>query len=284
MKNNSIIKEPLPDFVVNDNQIKTYPSNKMTIFKSEGPAHLLKGEHSHTNYEFVIACSQVDGFIIEDVEIDFLPNQMIVVESSQKHGTQFLMMGVEFINIQFEREFLQEVMYAVYKTRSLVMSQKKIGVDEQLIGLIQQYISEYMAKNSGYLLILEQLSITIAVTLLRMVVNHREQIVSDVDLIIDYMKMNIESEFSLDTISFQHNMSKSSVIRKFKESTGMTPYDYFLELKITKALKLLNDPQNKVIEVAMQCGFKNHSHFSKLFKKATGLTPTGYRENVLHMR
>lgn len=284
MKENSIVKEPLPNFLTDDSQMKIYPSNKMTIFKSEGPTHVLKGEHSHTNYEFIIACSPIEGFILDGRRVDFLPNQMVAVHSEQKHGTHLLITGIEFINIQFEREFFQEIMYAVYKSKTIVIKQDVVTSDETFNDLIRQYISEYERKHSGYLLILEQLSVTIAVRLLRMLVNHEPVMQADVDAIIDSMKKNLESVFSLDTISFQHNMSKSSMIRKFKESTGMTPYDYFLELKIAKSLGLLNEPNNKVIEVALQCGFNNHSHFSKVFKKATGLTPTEYRERVLLMR
>lgn len=276
-------KAPLPNFITDDGQMKIYPSNKMTIFKSEGPTHVLKGVHSHTNYEFVIARSAIEGFILDGKRIDFLPNQMVAIDSEQKHGTNFLITGIEFINIQFEREFFQEVMYAIYKSKTMVINHDVITLDETVIELIQQYISEYESKQPGYFLILEQLSVTIAIRLLRMLMNDKPAMLGDVDDIIDYMKKNIESVFSLDTISFQHKMSKSSIIRKFKETAGMTPYDYFLELKIGKSLGLLNEPNKKIIEIAMECGFKNHSHFSKVFKKATGLTPKDYRKKILFM-
>lgn len=284
MKENSIVKQPLPHFVVDDSELKVYPSNKMTIFKSMRATHVLKGEHVHTNYEFVIARSNIEGFMLGNKKIDFKPDQMVVVYSGQNHGTQLLMTDIEFVNIQFEREFLHEVMYAVYRSKEMVITQDVVSVDETLKDLIEQYILEFEQQHSGYLLVLEQLCITIAVKLLRLLVTPAPVMSTEVETIIEYMKAHLESEFSLDEISSEHNMSKSCLIRKFKEKTGITPYDYFLELKISKALRLLNDPNNKVIDVALQCGFSNHSHFSKTFKRATGMTPTAYREKILFIK
>jgi len=279
-----IVKEPLPDFVVNDGQIAIYPSNKMTVFHSKQPTHVLKGTHKHTNYEFVIARSPINGFVRNGMKMNLAPGDVAGIQSGQLHGTELLLTEVEFTNIQFEREFLQDVMYELYQSRSLAMKEEPVRADLSFMNLIQQYIDEYDKKESGYLLVLKQLSITIAVALLRMLIVQQEKGKGDIHKILDYMKENLECDFSLDQISNHFKMSKSSVIRKFKESMGITPYDFFLELKMGRALELLNEPKNRVIDVALQCGFTNHSHFSSVFKKATGLTPTEYREKVLHVK
>ncbi len=284
LKNKTIIKEPLPDFVVEDSQLGVYPSNKMTIFHSKKPTYVLKGQHKHTNYEFVIAHCPIHGFVVSDQTIDLLPNEVFIVQSGENHGTELLLSEVEFTNIQFEREFFEQVMYEIYHTRNLPLKTVPVMSDDTLQGFIQQYIDEYEKKASGYLLILKQLSISIAVSMIRLVVDSNEKGDTNLERILEYMKQNVENDFSLDDISALFQMSKSSVIRKFKENTGITPYDFFMELKIGRALELLNDPKNRVIDVAVQCGFKNHSHFSSVFKKATGLTPTEYRNQVLRMK
>ena len=283
MKNKTIVKEPLPDFVIEDGQLGVYPSNKMTIFHSKRPTYVLKGQHKHTNYEFVIAHCPIHGFLLSDQKVNLIPNEVVVVQTGQNHGTELLMTEVEFTNIQFEREFFEQVMYEIYHTRNLPLKTFPVTIDDRLKGYITQYIEEYEKKATGYLLILKQLSISIAVSLIRLVAISTEKSDTNLQKILDYMKENVESDFSLDDISSIFQMSKSSVIRKFKENTGITPYDFFMELKIGRALELLNDSKNRVIDVAVQCGFKNHSHFSSVFKKATGLTPTEYRHKILRI-
>lgn len=284
MKKLTVKKEPIPDFISEDEFMSVYPSNKMTIFETKKPSYMLKGEYSHVNYEFIVTKSEVSGFVV-DGEKRFVDSmKLFLIPSNMSHGTRHLLSQVEFVTIQFEKEFFDEIIYSIYGSRAAKFRMDEVDVHEKLLGMINQYIEEYSAKNPGYLLVLEQLCISIAVFLCRQMVICDTKVSDDIQKIIDYMAKNIEKEFSLDDISDISNMSKFNMIRKFKESIGMTPYDYYLGLRILKALEYLNDEKYKIIDVSLLCGFKNHSHFSKVFKNATGLTPTEYRNKLLHMK
>lgn len=65
----------------------------------------------------------------------------------------------------------------------------------------------------------------------------------------------------------------------FKEKTGENFKDYILKLKAEAAKELLNDPALKIYEISEKLGYNDSKHFSKMFRKITGLTPTEYREN-----
>lgn len=67
----------------------------------------------------------------------------------------------------------------------------------------------------------------------------------------------------------------------FKGQTGKTIFDYLIEHRMEKAKGLLKDPYSRIYLVAQQVGYVNKSHFSLLFKKYTGLTPSEYKERAL---
>ncbi|WP_151736071.1 response regulator transcription factor [Paenibacillus tengchongensis] len=76
-------------------------------------------------------------------------------------------------------------------------------------------------------------------------------------------------------------LSPTYVRLLFKQETGETLFEYLTKVRIDKAKQLLRDPQHKFYEVCYAVGYTDPSHFSKLFKKMTGSTPSAYRERYL---
>ncbi|MGH8000244.1 MAG: helix-turn-helix domain-containing protein, partial [Brasilonema sp.] len=62
----------------------------------------------------------------------------------------------------------------------------------------------------------------------------------------------------------------------FKQSLGITPYQYVLQLRVERAKQLLKNQKITICDVALACGFANQSHFTKHFRKLTGMTPKAY--------
>jgi AraC-like DNA-binding protein len=72
-------------------------------------------------------------------------------------------------------------------------------------------------------------------------------------------------------------MSYSKFRKLFKESTGESPNQYHLNLRLDKAKELLHTTNLNVTEVAYNLGFESVFYFSKLFKKKNGVSPKSYR-------
>ncbi len=90
----------------------------------------------------------------------------------------------------------------------------------------------------------------------------------------DNIKRNIDihdvsAELGIDYYKFRH---------VFKEYTGLSPYQYFLQLKINKAKLLLEDDGRSIKEIAFELNFENPYYFSRMFKKKTDLSPQAWRE------
>lgn len=85
----------------------------------------------------------------------------------------------------------------------------------------------------------------------------------------------------LDVHDFADNfgMSVPSLTAILKRKYGKTPYQYYLSVKIGLAKKMLASGNTSVEDIAERLCFTDRTHFSKLFKRETGLSPAEYRKN-----
>lgn len=75
-------------------------------------------------------------------------------------------------------------------------------------------------------------------------------------------------------------LSSTYVSLLFKQETGETVYEYLTKVRMERAKELLRDPRFKFYEVCEAVGYSDPSHFTKIFKKYTGFTPSGFRDQM----
>jgi len=98
---------------------------------------------------------------------------------------------------------------------------------------------------------------------------------------IDYLKENLTVEFSLDDMAQALSASKFYLCHIFKERTGTTVYRYIRAQRLAMAKRLLAKTEKSVSDIAIECGFTDHSYFTKIFRASEGITPSEFRENYL---
>lgn len=95
--------------------------------------------------------------------------------------------------------------------------------------------------------------------------------------IIDSIEQHLEEpDFDLEQLSSDLSMSKSTLYRKIKAMTGLTPLDFIRNIKMKRACMMLLNQQMNISEVAYAVGFNNPKYFSKCFKDEFGVTPSEY--------
>lgn len=105
-----------------------------------------------------------------------------------------------------------------------------------------------------------------------------------VDRIMDYITGHLNSDLSLVTLSEKVYLNPSYLSRRFKELTGKTLSDAITEERISGAKFMLKEEGHKIGKIASLVGYESAAHFTRIFKKNTGLTPQEYRDKkaVLH--
>lgn len=91
---------------------------------------------------------------------------------------------------------------------------------------------------------------------------------------------NIDGQISILDVSRACNLSRGYFIRAFRETTGVTPYQWLVHERIARARALMKDPKTSLSEVAIACGFADQSHFTRVFTAAVGVTPGQWRRDT----
>jgi AraC-like DNA-binding protein len=100
---------------------------------------------------------------------------------------------------------------------------------------------------------------------------------SAISAALTYIHAHLTENPSLERIADHCGLSASRFNEAFKEQMGITPHAYITNLKIDTAKILLKNPEISVTDVAMQLNFSSGNHFSAVFKRYTGCTPSQYR-------
>lgn len=92
-----------------------------------------------------------------------------------------------------------------------------------------------------------------------------------------FLQQHYAQTISLEQVCQLVGLSKSTLLRAFTKSKGVTPYRYLQAIRVDAAQKLLQQGRAPV-DVALQTGFSDQSHFTNYFQQMIGLTPGAYRE------
>jgi AraC family transcriptional regulator len=92
-----------------------------------------------------------------------------------------------------------------------------------------------------------------------------------------YLSHHSTEEFSLDQLAKESGLSKYYLDRVFRLATGLTPHNYVVALRLARAKCLLCTSGRAIADIAVELGFSDQSHFSKVFKDLTGQSPKRFR-------
>jgi AraC family transcriptional regulator len=93
----------------------------------------------------------------------------------------------------------------------------------------------------------------------------------------DYMQEHLADDVGLETLASLARLSRFHFCRTFRESTGYTPNQWLVLLRMREARRLLANPVLTVTDVALAVGYKTPSAFALAFRNAIGVTPSAYR-------
>lgn len=92
------------------------------------------------------------------------------------------------------------------------------------------------------------------------------------------MQLNYAEKKKISAYAELCNMSLYGFIHTFTEKFGISPYQYLLNIRISKASFLLSQTDISISEISHSVGYEDQFYFSRLFKKHTGKSPTQFRK------
>lgn len=94
--------------------------------------------------------------------------------------------------------------------------------------------------------------------------------------ILDFLESNYMNDISMEEIANYTGRSLSTFKRDFKKCSTLSPREWLIHRRLEAAHELIRKGGRKVSEICFEVGFKNLSHFSKIYKEKYGISPTGY--------
>ncbi|AXT20029.1 helix-turn-helix domain-containing protein [Flavobacteriaceae bacterium AU392] len=98
------------------------------------------------------------------------------------------------------------------------------------------------------------------------------------DDILNYLSLNYNQSITLESLQKEFKVNKFSLQKNFKKNIGLTPLEYLTAIRIENSKKLFYSDV-PLVEIALESGFYDQSHFTHSFKKYVGVTPGNYKKN-----
>ena len=95
--------------------------------------------------------------------------------------------------------------------------------------------------------------------------------------VVEYISMHYNENISLETLAKNNTMSVPTLMRLFKTAIGTSPANFITMQRISRAKILLTNTNMSITTIANETGFFDNAHFTRTFKKLTGMSPTQYR-------
>jgi AraC family transcriptional regulator len=159
--------------------------------------------------------------------------------------------------------------------------------DSQLEAIGMLLLAELKQENVGGKLYVDSLVNLLALHLLRQYTAPKSRFIvyenglseRQTRQVVEYINEHLHQDIKLADLAALLNISQSHLSHMFKQSIGITPYQYLLQQRIERAKQLLKESDRSIMDIALLCGFNSHSHLSKQFRQMTGMAPKTYRAN-----
>ena len=105
----------------------------------------------------------------------------------------------------------------------------------------------------------------------------REEVPAAVAHALGYLERSFDEAVSPSSLAKKAGMSAARFARVIKRIHGISPMQLITKTRITAGCRMLHESDASVAEIALECGFSDHSAFTRAFRAITGMSPTQHR-------
>ena len=95
--------------------------------------------------------------------------------------------------------------------------------------------------------------------------------------VLEHVRANYAEPLKVEDLARIAHLSPSQFERRFKKVFQITPTQHILNVRVRAACNLLSGTNDTIASIALECGFYDHSHFSRNFQRTMGISPSEYR-------
>ena len=253
----------------------------------------------HDNFEMVYMKKGRASFEINGEPVPIGPNDIIIIKPGQYHkfivesetGCEFIVLNFKFENRasdEYSEVSLHDFLHFVQSREAGAYISLKVSQKNEIITLLNRILRERQSNEIesdflSHLLVLELFALLSRALKTEWENNFREKSPKLRELIrisVNYIHNHFERNISLDDIARYVFLSPGYFIRAFKAETGQSPISYLIKIRIDRAMELLAETDDKIIDIALAVGFSNQQRFNEMFKKLVRMTPMQYRKLV----
>lgn len=246
-------------------------------------------EHSHSQHTLIIGMDNglkaewsIDG---QFQDLQYNRGDVFIVPAGADHRAYWKQES-EGILLSIEPKSIARTAIDSVKSDRPELSLQFAASDRQLFQIAQWLLAELHYKQMGSGLYAESLITMLKVHLLRTYSVFKPQIPDykgglakyKLNRAIAFINENLDRDFQLKDLATVVEMSPYHFARMFKQSTGLTPHQYLVKQRISKAKELLRRTEIAIADIGYSIGYKNPSHFAKVFRQQTKVSPTDYRQ------
>lgn len=273
----------IPDSI--HSNTKTYISENVAVFIPE--EFVIDRKIKTEDYHFVIFQSTPPTMKCNNIEHNFkkgcfvciLPGVEMEVTPTESVNT------TSYISISINKNFFEDVASQIIDLDKISLISLFNPYSNQLMLLLQLFINEILNYDINCALMIKNLEELIVIQILRdsmpnYLINKKKKITDNdyIEQAIRYMTQYYSSNITIEEICKIIFISPSHFQRIFKHHLRETPHSYLMKIRIKNAKNLLKNKGLNIEEVARLSGFLSLSHFSTVFKRLEGVSPTEYRK------
>ena len=224
-------------------------------------------------------------FQIDQRQISAVPGDIIVVNSNELHSGYATSVPYESqVVIMAPEELAKGFAHQYYRFNSKSTSNCK------LLELFDKFFAELKNKSIGYKQMSRAILTEMLVNLFRYEADDilpkkefllRRKALNRLEPVLEFIEKGYSEKITVKQLADMLCLSEDRFAHLFRDGVKRSPVQYINEVRLNKAMALLQTGEYTVTEVAVATGFSDYNNFGRLFRKQYGLTPNQARQGKL---
>jgi AraC-like DNA-binding protein len=252
--------------------------------------------HYHTEYELHLICASSGKVFVGDYIGQFGPGHLVLTGPRVPHNWVSLDTPPEGVKlrdmvIQFDHAPLAQMAGAIPEMKAIMplLTRASYGIEFFGISDLARERFTRIRDSSGlprfieFLTLMGELADSSSYRLLSTVpmqASDDADALARINAAVDFIVANLTTQFSMQDLARQLNMSERVFTRFFRSATGNSFTDFVNRLRINRACQLLMETERYVANICYDAGFNNVANFNRRFLEFKGMTPKEFRQQA----